>query len=100
MTLGKISDLLPATPREQGSPAQYGSQCLTYIVWVINALSLGTSTKFVIGCFCTLLLPSDAMLFHNFTVYQFRRDNCGCPGLMLVHLQPIPYAENLPFYQW
>ena len=21
-------------------------------------------------------------------------------GLMLVHLQPIPYAENLPFYQW
>ena len=21
-------------------------------------------------------------------------------GLMLVHLQPIPYAENLPFYRW
>ena len=32
--------------------------------------------------------------------YRFRRDNRGCPGLMLVHLQPIPYAENLPFYQW
>ena len=31
---------------------------------------------------------------------QYRRDNSGCLGLMLVHLQPIPYAENLPFYQW
>ena len=59
----------PATPSDPGRPAQPGSQRLTYIVWVINARSLVTSIKFFIGCLCTLLLPSDAMLCHCFTVY-------------------------------
>ena len=68
-TPGKISDPRPATPSDPGLSAQPGSQRLTYIVWVINALSLVTSIKFVIGCLCTLLLPSDAMLCHCFTVY-------------------------------
>ena len=68
-TPGEISDPRPATPSDPGRPAQPGSQRLTYIVWVINARSLVTSIKFVIGCLCTLLLPSDAMLCHCFTVY-------------------------------
>ena len=37
-------------------------------VWVINALSLVTSIKFVMSCLCTLLLPYNAMLCHNFSL--------------------------------
>ena len=58
----------PPTPSDLGRPAQPGSQRLAYIVWVINALSLVTSIKFVIGCLCTLLLPSDPMLCLTSTV--------------------------------
>ena len=59
----------PATQSDPDHLAQPGSQRLTYIVWVIIALSLVTSIKFVMGCLCTLLLPSDAMLCHTSTVY-------------------------------
>ena len=38
--------------------------------------------------------------FRGHGPYRFRRDNRGCPGLMLDHLQPIPDTENLPFYRW
>ena len=37
------------------------------------------------------------LLFHGHWPYQFRRDNSGCLGLMLNHLQPISYAQNLLF---
>ena len=59
----------PATQSDPDHPAQPGSQRLTHIVWVIIALSLVTSIKFVMGCLCTLLLLSDAMLCHTSTVY-------------------------------
>ena len=32
--------------------------------------------------------------------HWFRCYNCGCPGLMLEHLWPIPDVKYLPFYQW
>ena len=34
---------------------------------------------------------------HSHWPYLFRRDNRGCTGLMLKHLQPIPDTEFLPF---
>ena len=38
VTPGEISDPRPATPSDPGRQAQPGSQRLTYIVWVMNAL--------------------------------------------------------------
>ena len=33
-------------------------------------------------------------------VTRFKRNNCGCSGLMLDHPQHIHDAECLPFYRW
>ena len=44
---GEISDQQPVTQGYQGLLAQPWSQLLTYIVWIINALSQVTSIKFV-----------------------------------------------------
>ena len=58
--------------------------CLETLLWLFSPAWDAVKLTLKVGSVCSLVAI----------------DPTNLPGLMLVHLQSIPNAEYLPFYQW
>ena len=64
--------------------------CARALIWLFSLAWDAVKLTLIVGFICPFVVNDPTNLGKTIVVAK----------ALLVHLQPIPYSENLPFYQW